>query len=51
MDLKNKIPFSWVRRHLKLGLSLPPTKDVRDSLERAESSVFVIAVMPFVVPI
>lgn len=51
MNLKNKIPFSWERRHLNLGLSLPPTKDVRDSLERAESSVFVVSVMPFVVSI
>lgn len=51
MNLKNKIPFSGERRHLNFGLSLPPTKDVCDSLERAESSVFVVAVMPFVVSI
>ena len=51
MNLKNKTPFSGERRHLNLGLSLPPTKDVRDSLERAESSVFVVTVMPFVVSI
>lgn len=51
MNLKNKIPFSRERRHLNLDPSLPPTKDVRDSLERAESSVFVVAVMPFVVSI
>lgn len=51
MNLKNKIPFSGERRHLNFGLSLPPTKDVRDSLERAESSVFVVIVMPFVVSI
>lgn len=50
MNLKNKIPFSGARRHLNFGLSVPPTKDVRDSLERAESSEFVI-VMPFVVSI
>lgn len=51
MNLKNKIPFSWESRHLNLGLSLPPTKDARDNLERAESSVFVVAIVPFVVSI
>lgn len=51
MNLKNKILFSWESRHLNLGLFLPPTKDVRDSLGRAESRVLVVAVMPFVVSI